>query len=120
MIKRSHDVRRSKTHNHEKNPSPQSARKDRRIDLGGGAPGQHGGDLPPGEYSAEPIFYRWKQKFKEAGIVGLQSMKRGPKTRDLEKEKLVRENVRLTTALCESSIELQLLKKSVSSDYMDR
>jgi transposase-like protein len=66
------------------------------------------------------LFYRWKQKFKEAGIQGLKSMKRGPKTRDLEKESLARENARLSAALCESSIELQLLKKSVSSDYMGR
>jgi len=67
------------------------------------------------ENIAPTLFYRWKQKFKEAGIVGLQAMKRGPKTKDREKERLERENVRLTTALCESSIELLLLKKSVSS-----
>ena len=68
------------------------------------------------ENIAPTLFYRWKQKFKEAGIAGLQTMKRGPKTRDHEKEKLERENARLTAALCESSIELLLLKKSVSSD----
>ena len=68
------------------------------------------------ENIAPTLFYRWKQKFKEAGIAGLRTMKRGPKARDREKEKLERENARLTAALCESSIELLLLKKSVSSD----
>jgi transposase-like protein len=61
------------------------------------------------------LFYRWKQKFKEGGIQNLQAMKRGPKTKDHEKQKLERENARLTQALCESSIELLLLKKSVNS-----
>ena len=60
------------------------------------------------------------QKFKEAGIQGLHAMKRGPKKKDHEKAKLSRENERLTAALCESSIELLLLKKSVSSGWMDR
>jgi transposase len=65
---------------------------------------------------APTLFYRWKTKFKEAGIAGLQTMKRGPKAKDHEKLKLQRENARLAQALCESSIELQLLKKSVNSD----
>jgi len=68
------------------------------------------------ENIAPTLFYRWKQKFKEAGIQGLQVMKRGPKAKDHEKRKLERENARLTAALCESAIELQLLKKSVNSD----
>ena len=72
------------------------------------------------ENIAPTLLYRWKQKFKEAGIQGLGAMKRGPKKRDPEKEKLSRENERLTAALCESSIELLLLKKSVSSGWMDR
>jgi transposase-like protein len=72
------------------------------------------------ENIAPTLLYRWKSKFKEAGIQGLLAMKRGPKKRDHEKEKLSREVERLTTALCESSIELLLLKKSVSSGYMDR
>lgn len=62
------------------------------------------------------LFYRWKQKFKEGGIQNLQNMKRGPKVKDYEKEKLEREVSRLKAALCESSIELLLLKKSVNSD----
>lgn len=62
------------------------------------------------------LFYRWKQKFKEAGIEGLKTMKRGPRAKDHEKAKYERELARLTAALCESSIELQLLKKSVNSD----
>jgi transposase len=69
---------------------------------------------------APTLFYRWKQKFKEGGIQGLKILKRGPKTKDPEKENLTRENIRLTQAFCEASIELQLLKKSVSSGYMDR
>jgi transposase len=68
------------------------------------------------ENVAPTLFYRWKQKFKEAGIAGLQTMKRGPKAKDQEKRKLEREVARLTAALCESSIELLLLKKSVNSD----
>ena len=61
------------------------------------------------------LLYRWKGRFKEAGIEGLKAMKRGPKSKDPVKMSLERENARLKTALCESSIELQLLKKSVSS-----
>jgi transposase-like protein len=67
------------------------------------------------ESIAPTLFYRWKQKFKEAGIQGLQAMKRGRKVKDHDKERLERENTRLSQALCESSIELLLLKKSVSS-----
>jgi transposase-like protein len=68
------------------------------------------------ENVAPTLFYRWKTKFKEAGIQGLLALKRGPKAKDHEKRKLERENARLTAALCESAIELQLLKKSVNSD----
>ena len=68
------------------------------------------------ENVAPTLFYPWKTKFKEAGIAGLQTMKRGPKAKDHEKKKLEREVTRLTAALCESSIELLLLKKSVNSD----
>lgn len=68
------------------------------------------------ESIAPTLFYRWKQRFKEGGIQSLQAMKRGPKAKDHEKEKLERENERLKAALCESSIELLLLKKSVNSD----
>jgi transposase-like protein len=64
------------------------------------------------ENVAPTLFYRWKTKFKEAGIAGLQTMKRGPKAKDHEKRKLEREVNRLTAALCESSIELLLLKKA--------
>lgn len=65
------------------------------------------------------LFYRWKTKFFEAGVAGLKDMKRGPKVKDQEKTHMEREIQRLKSALCESSIELQLLKKSVNSDYMD-
>ena len=67
------------------------------------------------ENIAPTLFYRWRTKFKEGGIQAIGTMKRGPKPKDHEKQKLEREVSRLTTALCESSIELQLLKKSVSS-----
>lgn len=60
------------------------------------------------------LFYRWRSRFKEAGVEGLKTLKRGPRGKDPEKVALERENDRLKTALCESSIELQLLKKSVS------
>jgi len=72
------------------------------------------------EKIAPAQFYRWRQKFKEAGIQGLKNVKTGPKKKDPDKEQMERENARLTAALCESSIELQLLKKSVSSAYMGR
>lgn len=68
------------------------------------------------ENIAPTLFYRWKTKFKEAGIAGLHAMKRGPKAKDHEKRKLEREVDRLAAALCESSIELLLLKKSANSD----
>mgnify|MGYP001560369570 FL=1 len=66
------------------------------------------------ENIAPTLLYRWKGRFKEAGIVGLKALKRGPKSRDPEKASLERENERLKAALCESSIELLLLKKNVS------
>jgi transposase len=71
-------------------------------------------DICRRENIAPTLFYRWKVRFKEAGAEGLKAMKRGPKGKDPEKAELERENARLKTALCESSIELLLLKKSVS------
>jgi transposase-like protein len=68
------------------------------------------------ENVAPTLFYRWKTKFKEAGIAGLQTMKRGPKAKDHERLRLERENARLAAAQCESTIELTLLKKNVNSD----
>jgi transposase-like protein len=62
------------------------------------------------------LFYRWRQRHKEAGIEGLKAAKRGPKGRDLEKEQLQGEVARLKSALLQSTMELLLLKKSVSSD----
>ena len=62
---------------------------------------------------------RWKAKFKEAGVEALRNLKRGPKPKDVRMESIQRENERLKAALCEASIELQLLKKSVSSGYME-
>ncbi len=68
---------------------------------------------------APTLFYRWKQKFKLAGIQGLKEMKRGRKAKDPDKEALQRECARLKAAFCEASIELMLVKKSVSSGFMD-
>lgn len=67
---------------------------------------------------APNLFYRWRTRFKESGIQGIKAMKRGPKSKDPEKIALERDNKRLQAALCEASIELQLLKKSVSSGWM--
>lgn len=67
---------------------------------------------------APNLFYRWRTRFKEGGIQAIGAMKRGPKGKDPEKAALERETKRLTAALCEASIELQLLKKSVSSGWM--
>lgn len=72
------------------------------------------------ENIAPNLFYRWKAKFFEAGVAGLKDLKRGPKNKDQDKIQLESEVQRLKSALCESSIELQLLKKNVSSGYMDR
>jgi transposase len=69
------------------------------------------------ENIAPNLFYRWKQRMKESGVEGLKAQKRGPKSQDAEKEQLKGEIQRLKTALCESTVELQLLKKSVSSGY---
>ncbi len=67
------------------------------------------------EAIAPNLFYRWRTRYKEAGIEAIGQIKRGPKTKDHEKIALERELKRMTAALCEASIELQLLKKSVSS-----
>ena len=67
------------------------------------------------ENIAPTLFYRWKQKFKEAGIAGLQNDEARAEGKGSREGELERENARLTAALCESSIELLLLKKSVSS-----
>jgi transposase-like protein len=66
------------------------------------------------ENIAPTLLYRWKGRFKEAGIAGLKALKRGPKSKDPERAALEKDNERLKAALCESSIELLLLKKSVS------
>ena len=68
------------------------------------------------EHVSPSLFYRWRQRHREAGIEGLKATKRGPKGKDLEKEQLQREVARLKNALLESTMELLLLKKSVSSD----
>lgn len=68
---------------------------------------------------APNLFYRWRTRFKEGGIQAVGAMKRGPKTKDHEKITMEREMKRLTQALCEQSIELTLLKKSVSSGWKE-
>lgn len=67
------------------------------------------------ETIAPNLFYRWRTRYKEAGIEAIGKMKRGPKAKDHEKVAMERELKRMSAALCEASIELQLLKKSVSS-----
>ena len=67
------------------------------------------------ESIAPNLFYRWRTRYKEAGIEAIGKMKRGPKTKDHEKIAMERDLKRMSAALCEASIELQLLKKSVSS-----
>lgn len=69
---------------------------------------------------APNLFYRRRQKAREGMVPGLKQMKRGPKAKDAEKTVLAAGNERLKAALCDQTIELQVLKKSVSSDYMDR
>ena len=67
------------------------------------------------------LFYRWKARFRQAGIQELKQMKRGRKAgADPEKQALQVENEKLRSAICDQAIELLLLKKSVHSDYMDR
>lgn len=69
---------------------------------------------------APNLFYRWRQKAKESVILGLAQMKRGPKAKDHEKLEQAAEIERLQSALCEASIELRLLKKSVGATYTGR
>lgn len=63
------------------------------------------------------LFYRWRTKFKEGAIEALKELKggRGPKKKNPEVDELRDEVKELKEALVRSSIELQLLKKSVSS-----
>ena len=66
------------------------------------------------------LFSRWKTKFKEAGIEGLKNLKRGRKPKlDPKVARLERELEQVKGAFIDQSVELQLLKKSVSSGYMD-
>lgn len=102
----------------QKNTCPSQSRYDCQVDL----ETEKSGNIAAvcrRENISPNLFYRWKTKFFEAGVAGLKDMKRGPKVKDQEKTHMEREIQRLKSALCESSIELQLLKKSVSSDYMD-
>ena len=65
-------------------------------------------------------FYRWRDRFKKAATQGLKDKKWGRRTaEDPEKVELKNEIERLKNALCESSIELSLLKKSVNSGYRE-
>ncbi len=66
-------------------------------------------------------FYRWRERFKVGGVASIKSTsRRGRRTAENPEFLEVRkENERLKAALVESSIELQLLKKSVSSGYTE-
>jgi hypothetical protein len=63
------------------------------------------------------LFYRWKNQFKMAAIAGMKEMgKRGRKKIVApENQEMRNEIAELKEALVRSSIELGLLKKSVSS-----
>lgn len=65
------------------------------------------------------LFARWRQKAKEAMLEGLKQMKRKGKNSNAEQTVMKGEISRLKAALCESTIELHLLKKNVSSGYQD-
>ena len=66
-------------------------------------------------------FYRWKDRFKKGAIEGIKTTtRRGRKSIvNPEVSETQKENERLKAALIESSIELQLLKKSVSSGFTE-
>ena len=72
------------------------------------------------ENIAPNLFYRWRQKAKESVIQGLAQSKPGRKAKDHERAAQTAEIERLQSALCEASIELQLLKKSVGATYTGR
>ena len=67
-------------------------------------------------------FSRWKTKAKEAMVQGLKEIKRGRKSKidNTETEALKAEVEQLRSTLCDQTIELTLLKKSVGSTYKDR
>ena len=55
---------------------------------------------------------RWRQKFLQGGIASLRETKRGPKLKeDPAIAELKEEKERLSQALLETSIELQVMKK---------
>ena len=65
------------------------------------------------------LFSRWKSKFKEAGVQGLKQMKQGRKPKsDPKVAQLEQELATVKSAFVDQSVELLLLKKSVSSGYM--
>ena len=66
------------------------------------------------------LFYRWRQKAREGMIEKLKHMKRGPKGKDTEKVAMKAEIDQLKATLCDQTIELQLIKKSVSSGFSGR
>ena len=65
------------------------------------------------------LFARWRQRAKEGMVESLKQMKRKNSKNDPEQALMKGEISRLKAALCESTIELQLLKKNVSSGYQD-
>lgn len=69
---------------------------------------------------APNLFYRWKSKFREAGIQALSDIRRGRKPKvDQEKADLKAELARMRTTICDQAVELQLIKKSGLSDSRD-
>ena len=67
-------------------------------------------------------FSRWKAKAKEGMVKSLKEMKRGRKasSENEETQEQAAEIERLRATLCEQTIELTLLKKSVSSAWKGR
>jgi len=60
MIKRSHNVRSKRVKSRQETNSKKPG-NDRAASLGSRAPGQHGGDLPPGEYPTNPVLRMEKE-----------------------------------------------------------
>jgi len=114
MVERSHhDTGKEDTH-------ASQSRGDCGVDFGSGADWKYGGGLSSGRDQSGAIL-PLEGRFKKGAIEGIKtSTRRGGKNIvDPEVSEAQKEFERLKAALIESSIELQLLKKSVSSGSME-
>lgn len=73
------------------------------------------------ENIAPSVFYRWKTQFKKMAVMGFkqaqsQTRQRQEKVDPIQLRELQAENQELKNALCQSTIELSLLKKRVNLD----